>query len=526
MLFKPRIGLVAFAILLVLLVPAAHAAPSLSLQNHASYTLSGSLVVTQSCTADPVQYLPQACFGYIPPITRQINASAIIWDNGSCTIYSSSCGFAPPAVTVGAGGFVEWFNNGSLTHTVTADAGPQTFDSGSIASKQGYHHLFTQPGTFSYHCNFHPWMKGVVTVAAPPTVQPLPMPTKITINLDGTVGWTVQGLDSSNALLQVDHSITISVSPVPAVTVSPVTEHGSFSQNIDLATRVDSPGTASALLRGLFSGFLSGLPYNYYPPRSIGTLSTGSVNDPFVGLQNKTVIVQPVSTVVSPVSTVLPQQLLSQLPGFAADSKPSYTMWWVNGPLANGKPVKILTGTSAVTGAETLNLGGSIGRRDGWLVTSMLSQSLDTSIPLSGSSTVSFSLNLAWSFDKKNDLLLRHATTASVDSKSVTSQSVLMPPNPCPPGNFCTTYAHVTVTRQNTVDLNLSLRLQSTDIKLNGNSGPSSSDSTLTSAFLQLPWTIMGPVIIGAAGGLAALSVWIVRRVRQPPVLAPSLQNT
>ncbi len=523
MLFKPQIGLVTFAILLVLLLPAAHAAPSLTLQNHASYTLSGSLTVSQSCSADPVQYLPQACLGYIPPITHQLNASVMIWDNGTCTPYGSSCGFLPPAVTVGTGSFVEWLNNGSLTHTVTADAGPQTFDSGSIASHQGYHHLFTQPGTFSYHCNFHPWMKGVVTVMAPlPPATPLPlsMPTKITINLDGTVGWTVQGLDSSNALLQIDHSITVSVSPVPGVTVSPVSEHGGFSQNIDLATRVDSPGTASALLRGLFSSFLSGLPYSYYSPRTTATLLPGgNVNDPFAGLQSSSVVVQPVSP-------VLPQQLLSHLPGFGTDSRVSYTMWWVNGPLSLGKTVKILTGTSAVTGAETLNLGDGIGTRNAWLVTSMLSQSVDTSIPMSGSSSMSFSLNLAWSFDKKNDLLLRHATTASVDSKSVASQNVLVS-NPCAAQGWCPTFAQVTVTRQNTVDLNLSLKLQSTNIKLNGNSGKDSSDSSLASAFLQLPWTIMGPAIIGAAGGLTALIVWIIRRTHvQHPELAPSLPNT
>ena len=522
MLFKPQIGLVAFAIMLVLLVPAAHAAPSLALQKHASYLFSGSLTLTQNCTTDPEQYAPQACFGYNPPPPpRQMNASATIWDKGICTLYSSSCGFAPPSVVVGTGSFVEWFNNGSLTHTVTADPSPPTFDSGNIAPNQGYHHLFTQPGTFSYHCSIHPWMKGTVAVAAvilpPQPAVPIPIPTKITINLDGTVGWTVQGLDSSNALLQVDHSITVSVSRAPGVTVSPVSERGSFSQNIDLATRIDSPGTASALLRGLFSSYLSGLPYSYYPPRTTGQLLPGgALNDPFKSLQNSSVVVQPVSG-------VLAQQLLSQLPGRAADSKQSYTMWWVNGPLANGETVKILTGTSAVTGDETLNLGDTIGNRNGWLVTSMLLQSIDTSIPLSGSSTVSFSLNLSWTFDKKNDLLLRHATTASIDSKSVTSQMIPLPCQLSPP---CVA-AQVTVTRQNHIDLNLSLKLQSTDVKLDSNSGASNSDNTLTSAFLQLPWTIMGPVIAGAAGGLTALSVWIIRRVHHQPLKpAPSLPNT
>lgn len=515
--FKPQIGLVTFAILLILLVPEAHAAPSLSLQDHSSYTLSGSLVMSQTCTAEPQQYQPQACFGITTFPPRMINSSVVIMDNGTCTLGSKSCGFAPFNSFVQTGDSVDWHNNGTLTHTVTSDTSNagQSFTSGNLPPFYQYHHIFSQPGTYSYHCSIHPWMKGMVTVVTVTPIPP-PQPTKITINFDGTVGWTVQGLDSSNALLQVDHSITVSVSPLPGVTVTPVSEHGSFSQNVDLATRIDSPGTASALLRGIFSSYLSGLPY-YYSPRPIATLPGGSVNDPFKGLQNSTVIVQPVSP-------VLPQQLLSQLPGLATDSKPSYTIWWVNGPLANGKTVKILTGTSAVTGDETLNLGDGIGNRNGWLVTSKLSQSLDTSVPLSGSSTMSFSLNLAWSFDKKNDLLLRHATIASIDSKSVNTQSILVS-NPCAPQGYCPTFAQATVTRQNHVDLNLALKLSSTNINLNakiGSGGSDTSGNTMTSALLQLPWTIMGPAIVTAAGGLTALSVLIIRRAHhQHPQLVP-----
>lgn len=72
--------------------------------------------------------------------------------------------YMPPTVSVHAGQSVTWsFDDGSTTHTVTAD--DRSFDSGRKASGT-FTKTFTKPGTFSFHCEVHPSMKGTITVTA------------------------------------------------------------------------------------------------------------------------------------------------------------------------------------------------------------------------------------------------------------------------------------------------------------------------------------------------------------------------
>ena len=65
-------------------------------------------------------------------------------------------------VTVGT--TVEWKNNDPLPHTVTAV--DKSFNSGLINPGKTYSRTFTKPGTYSYFCTPHPFMKGVVVVKA------------------------------------------------------------------------------------------------------------------------------------------------------------------------------------------------------------------------------------------------------------------------------------------------------------------------------------------------------------------------
>jgi Cupredoxin-like domain len=59
---------------------------------------------------------------------------------------------------------VRWTNQDGAAHTVTADDG--AFDSGSLAGGKSFSFAFDRVGTYAYHCNIHPGMKGTVTVAA------------------------------------------------------------------------------------------------------------------------------------------------------------------------------------------------------------------------------------------------------------------------------------------------------------------------------------------------------------------------
>lgn len=64
--------------------------------------------------------------------------------------------FSPAVLKVPVGTTVTWTNNDPTPHTITADEG--SFDSKAV--KAGG--TFDRPGTFSYHCAFHPSMQGKV----------------------------------------------------------------------------------------------------------------------------------------------------------------------------------------------------------------------------------------------------------------------------------------------------------------------------------------------------------------------------
>ena len=71
--------------------------------------------------------------------------------------------YTPDDLTVSAGTTLTWTNTGAVAHTVTADDG-QSFDSGSLDPQATFSFTPDAPGAFAYHCAFHPWMTGTVTV--------------------------------------------------------------------------------------------------------------------------------------------------------------------------------------------------------------------------------------------------------------------------------------------------------------------------------------------------------------------------
>ena len=79
---------------------------------------------------------------------------------------TTSKGFSPNSIKVvlGVNNTVVWTNNDESPHTVTSDTG--AFGSGNLAPGQTYSFTFTTPGVYQYHCTYHPWMTGTVTVKA------------------------------------------------------------------------------------------------------------------------------------------------------------------------------------------------------------------------------------------------------------------------------------------------------------------------------------------------------------------------
>jgi plastocyanin len=83
--------------------------------------------------------------------------------DGAVAVQVVDFAFEPGTLTVPAGATVTWTNAGSRPHTVTADDG--SFDSGRLDPGEQFSQTFDQPGTFAYHCGFHPEMQGSIVVA-------------------------------------------------------------------------------------------------------------------------------------------------------------------------------------------------------------------------------------------------------------------------------------------------------------------------------------------------------------------------
>jgi plastocyanin len=73
--------------------------------------------------------------------------------------------YDPNDVTVTVGTTVTWTNTGAVAHTVTSDDGA-AFDSGSLDPQAAFSFTPDTPGTFIYHCTFHPWMTATLTVTS------------------------------------------------------------------------------------------------------------------------------------------------------------------------------------------------------------------------------------------------------------------------------------------------------------------------------------------------------------------------
>jgi plastocyanin len=72
--------------------------------------------------------------------------------------------YAPTPATVKVGAKVAIPNADSAPHTLTDRASRRAFDSGTIKGGATGSVTFSTPGTFAYFCEFHPYMKGSVTV--------------------------------------------------------------------------------------------------------------------------------------------------------------------------------------------------------------------------------------------------------------------------------------------------------------------------------------------------------------------------
>lgn len=74
----------------------------------------------------------------------------------------SGFAFSPANLTITRGDNVTFVNQDSAPHTATAQNG--AFDTGRLGNDDNATLTFESAGSFEYFCQFHPMMKGAITI--------------------------------------------------------------------------------------------------------------------------------------------------------------------------------------------------------------------------------------------------------------------------------------------------------------------------------------------------------------------------
>lgn len=83
-------------------------------------------------------------------------------------IHIKQFAYQPLTVVINVGQTIEWINDDSVEHSVTAN--DASFDSGELAQGKTWTKTFAKAGTYAYYCDDHRFMKAEVKVK--PEVQP------------------------------------------------------------------------------------------------------------------------------------------------------------------------------------------------------------------------------------------------------------------------------------------------------------------------------------------------------------------
>ncbi|MDP2948605.1 MAG: cupredoxin family copper-binding protein [Chloroflexota bacterium] len=102
-------------------------------------------------------------------LVRPDAASTAAASPDDVTIWEYS--FRPATLRVAVGTTVTWTNRDGVAHTVTGRSGD--WGSGLLAQGQQFSYTFTQPGTYEYFCEPHPWMQARIVVGEA-TGEPAP----------------------------------------------------------------------------------------------------------------------------------------------------------------------------------------------------------------------------------------------------------------------------------------------------------------------------------------------------------------
>lgn len=99
-------------------------------------------------------------------VVKQAGAGGSVMVTIPANTAAQSLNYSPNhfTVVIGKNNTVVFVNQDSTKHTVTALDG--SFDSSDILAGQSWTHTFSTPGTYTFHCIYHSFMTGTITVVS------------------------------------------------------------------------------------------------------------------------------------------------------------------------------------------------------------------------------------------------------------------------------------------------------------------------------------------------------------------------
>jgi hypothetical protein len=132
-----------------------------------------AIVVTAIVVTATAGYVYTVSFPSAKPMTTVIripkNASSTEPPGFNFTFLTSPRFHYPVnlTVTIGVNNTVQWVNDDSIAHTVSAFIAPpgaSVFNSGLIQPGKTFSATLTVPGVYKYTCLWHQWLAGQITV--------------------------------------------------------------------------------------------------------------------------------------------------------------------------------------------------------------------------------------------------------------------------------------------------------------------------------------------------------------------------
>ena len=142
------------------------------MQFRALVAVAATVLLLAACSSGGATTAPSAEAPAAPPAEQSAEASAPPAAEAPCVesaaggevdVAIADFAFDPAAITATVGQTVTFTNNDSAPHTATLDDGSCTTPNIDSGAADGL--TFNAAGTYPFHCNVHPNMKGTITVS-------------------------------------------------------------------------------------------------------------------------------------------------------------------------------------------------------------------------------------------------------------------------------------------------------------------------------------------------------------------------